>query len=108
MANTVDITIDSGATFLKIFSLKDINGDNLDLTGYTANSQIRKWYTSTNSISFDVTVNNSLGTVTLSLTSNTTSNIETGRYVYDVMLANSSFVDKIYQGYVTVIPQVTK
>lgn len=109
MATKANIVIDQGTTFSTVITLADENGDAIDLTGYSANSQIRKHYSSSNSQSFSVSLGGSLGTVTLSLTSTQTSNLVAGRYVYDVEVTSSSnVISRIVEGIVTVTPEVTR
>lgn len=109
MASKANIIIDQGTTFNTDLTLTDEYGDQLDLTGYTANSQMRKWYTSSNAAAtFTATVNVQTAIVTLSLTSNQTSNIVSGRYVYDVEINNGTITSRIVEGIVTVTPQVTR
>lgn len=109
MATKANITIDQGTTFSTTLNLTDENGDILNLSGYTANSQIRKWYTSSNAVSFTTTVNTDVGTIELSLTANQTSSMTAGRYVYDVEIKDSAnTVSRIVEGIVTVTPEVTK
>lgn len=108
MATKSNLVIDQGATFSTDLTLTDENGDALNLTGYTANSQLRKWYTSTNSVSFSTTTNNSIGVVTLSLSSNQTAALTAGRYVYDVEISDGTTISRIVEGIVTVTPNVTR
>lgn len=107
MATKANILIDQGATFNTEIYLTDESGNALDLSGYTANSQIRKWYTSNNAVNFTITLGS--GIVNLSLPANTTSNLEAGRYVYDVILRdNSNTVTRVVEGIVTVTPRVSR
>jgi hypothetical protein len=111
MATKANLVIDQGTTFSTTLSLTDDNGDILNLNGYYANSQMRKWYTSLSpTATFTTSINVSSGEVTLSLPANTTSNIIAGRYVYDVEITEQSTntVSRIVEGIVTVTPQVTK
>ena len=110
MATKANLIIDQGATFSTDLSLTDENGDLLVLTGYSADSQMRKWYTSSNAAAvFATNVNTSNGTLTLSLTSEETSGLVAGRYVYDVEIQdNANTVTRIVEGIVTVTPQVTR
>jgi len=108
MATKSNLVIDQGATFSTDLTLTDENGDALNLNGYTANSQLRKWYTSTNSVSFSTTTNNSIGVVTLSLSSNQTAALTAGRYVYDVEISDGTTISRIVEGIVTVTPNVTR
>jgi hypothetical protein len=89
--------------------LTDENGDALNLNGYSANSQVRKWYTSSNAAAvFSTSINVVSSIVTLSLTANQTSNLVAGRYVYDVELNDGSTTSRIVEGIITVTPQVTR
>jgi hypothetical protein len=109
MAIKSNINIDQGTTFSLVVEAVHDNNSPIDLTNHTANSQIRKHYSSTNSVSFTTNVNSSLSTVTLSLTSTQTANIEWGRYVYDVNItSNSGIVTRIVEGIATVSPRVTR
>ena len=109
MATKANIIIDQGSTYTTDLNLTDENGDALNLSGYSANSQIRKHYTSSNSVTFSTSVNAIAGIITLSLTANQTSNLISGRYVYDVELTDASnSVSRIVEGIVTVTPQVTR
>lgn len=109
MATKANLVIDQGSTFSTDLSLTDENGDPLVLTGYTANSQIRKWYTSSNtSAVFSVSIDTNNAIITLGLTANQTSNLVAGRYVYDVELNDGAEVSRIVEGVVTVTPQVTR
>jgi len=109
MATKANLVIDQGATFTTDLTLKDENGDPLVLAGYTANSQMRKWYTSTNAAAtFNASINTTSSVITLALTSNQTSNLDSGRYVYDCEITDGTIISRIVEGIVTVTPQVTK
>lgn len=109
MATKANLVIDQGTTYTTDLNLTDENGDPLVLSGYSANSQIRKHYTSTNSVAFSVSINATAGVITLSLTANQTSDMTSGRYVYDVELTDASnSISRIVEGIVTVTPQVTR
>lgn len=108
MATKANLVIDQGATFSTDLTLTDENGDMLLLSGYTANSQLRKWYTSSNAVSFTTNINTSSGVISLSLTSNQTSNLVAGRYVYDVEISDGSTISRVVEGIITVTPNVTR
>jgi LEA14-like dessication related protein len=109
MAAKANIVVDQGTTFTTALNLTDDNDQAIDLTGYTVEAQIRKWYTSSNSVSFAVTVPTpSNGVINLSLTANVTSAMDYGRYVYDVIsITDSGTVTRIVEGILTVTPEVT-
>jgi hypothetical protein len=90
--------------------MTDDNGDPLILSGYTANSQIRKWYTSSNPAAvFSTSIDVQTGTISLTLSANQTNALVAGRYVYDVELTDTSnTVSRVVEGIVTVTPQVTR
>lgn len=108
MASKTHLVIDQGTTYSTDLNLTDDNGDPLDLTGYSANSVIKKWYTSSTSIPFTTAINASAGVVTLYLSANQTSAIVPGRYVYDVDLTDlSGAVSRVVEGIITVTPSVS-
>ena len=109
MATKANIVIDQGTTFSTSINLTDDNGDPLNLAGYTGRSQMRKHYTSSNSHSFTVTLNEGMGTIELAMTSTQTANIVPGRYVYDVeVVSPANVVSRVLEGIVTVTPEVTR
>lgn len=109
MATKVNIVIDQGTDFSTSISLTNTDGSQLDLTGLSAASQIRKSYTSATATAFTAELANSTGTLTLSLNNSVTSSLSSGRYVYDVELTDgSNVVTRILEGIVTVTPEVTR
>lgn len=109
MASKANLTIDQGSTFSTDLRLTDENGDPIDLTGYSVRSKMRRWYTSTNSVTFTATLNVAAGTVNLYLDANTTANCAPYRYVYDVEIFNANnVVSRVVEGVVTVNPEATK
>ena len=107
MATKANITIDQGSSFTTTINLTDDAGNVLDLTGYSANSQIRRWYTSNTAVDFTTALAN--GVITLTLTSNTTANLVYGRYVYDVKLTDpANTITRVVEGIVTVTPGVSR
>jgi hypothetical protein len=109
MATKANLVIDQGSTFSTDLTLLDEYGDGLVLNGYTANSQIRKWYTSaTPAATFLTIINTTSSVITLTLTSNQTSNLVAGRYVYDVEINDGASTSRIVEGIITVTPQVTR
>lgn len=106
----VNITIDQGTDFSANVNVTDDSGNALNLSTYTVASQIRKHYTSSNSVSFSTsTPNAENGVILLNIGANTTSNMSAGRYVYDIELtSNTGVVTRLIEGYVTINPQVTR
>lgn len=108
MATKANLVIDQGATFSADLDITDENGDTINLAGYTASSQIRKWYTSSKFVEFSTSVNGDIGIITLSLTANQTSSLTAGRYVYDVEITDNVTISRIVEGIITVNPNVTR
>ena len=107
MASKANLVIDQGSTYSITITIDDENGDPINVSGYTSRGQIRKHYTSSNSVSFTTSLAN--GELSLSLTSSQTTNIVAGRYVYDIELIDgSNNVTRILEGIVTVTPEVTR
>lgn len=109
MAIKANIVIDQGTDFSATIDVVDANNDVFDLTSYTPRAQMRKNYASATATTFDCTDNNSQGQITLQLSSNTTVNIDPGRYLYDVEItSDSGTVIRVVEGIVTVTPGITR
>ena len=136
MAIKANLTVDQGADFTATIDLKSADGQAYNLTHHLVHAQMRKNPSqSTASASFVCTHNDSLGQITLKLSSGTaalvaesgtrgqagftqaqpaqvgTANIEAGRYLYDVEIADNStpnVVTRVVQGTVTVTAGITK
>ena len=105
-----NLYLEKGSTFDTTIYLDDVYGDSYQLSGYTANSEIRKSYYSSNATAtFATSIDTSNGTITLSLTSAITSNISPGRYVYDTIITDTQGkVTRILEGVIDVSPSVTR
>lgn len=106
-----NLYLEQGATFTTTITLDDVYGETYNLVGYSASSQMRKSYYSSNATAtFSTTVNVGLGSVTLDLPANTTANIAPGRYVYDAIItdSNTNVTTRILEGIIEVSPRVTR
>ena len=84
---TNNIVINTGETFALPLTILDSTGELLNLTGYAASSAIRKHANSSSKTDFVVGITSAAkGEIQLSLGSTTTSLLNEGRYVYDVLL----------------------
>jgi hypothetical protein len=106
-----ELFIEQGADYNTTITLDDVDGTPYDLTGYTGKSQIRKSYYSANATAqFTITINNPTnGELILGLSSSNTANIAAGRYVYDVLIKDTTAntVTRVLEGIVNVLPRVT-
>jgi hypothetical protein len=111
MAAVANLSIDQGATFTSDITVKDINGNVFDLTGYTANAKMAKGYSSTRTrtvISTTFATDRTTGVLTISLTANQTTALDAERYVYDVEITSGSgSVTRVLEGIITVRPEVS-
>ena len=110
-AGYTELFLEQGADFNMSIELDDVSGSSFNLVNFTASSQMRKSYYSSNATAtFTVSTGSdpSLGIVNLSMNSSNTANIYPGRYVYDVYVTSSDSRIRVLEGIVTVTPQVTK
>ena len=110
MAAVSNFYIDQGADFSTTLYLTDSNGDILNLTDYTALGQMRKTFGSgTVAATFTLALAAATGQVTVTLTDVQTTAITSGRYVYDILLTDSSGdKTRILEGHATVVPSVSR
>ena len=107
MAAVHNLYIDQGADFSAQIGIYDDSNLPWNLAGYTGSAKIKKSYYSSTSVDFTVSVNGN-GTVSLSLPSSSTSNMEQGRYLYDVVItSNGGVKTRVIEGIVTINPGVT-
>lgn len=106
-----NIVIEQGFDFDTTFQLEDTTTNNLlNLTDYSVESQLRKTYTSSTSVSFSSTITNaSEGSIQISLGSSETSSLKEGRYVYDVKVVSPvGKIQKVVEGAALIRPGVTR
>ena len=111
MAAFAELTIEQGANLTSYVTVSDSSGYPINLQFYSAVSQLRKSYYSSNATStFSTTVYPVTGVIELTLTSGQTANISPGRYVYDTIITNSvtTAVTRVLEGVVDVSPRVTR
>ena len=105
-----ELFIEQGSDYITTITLDDVDGMPYDLSGFTAKSQIRKSYYSSNATAeFTITITDPVtGVIGLNLDSANTANIAAGRYVYDVEISDNITVSRVVEGIVTVTPQITQ
>lgn len=108
MALVKNLYVDQGSSFVETIQTSDSNGQPLNLNNYTVTSQIKKSYTATDSIYFDISIINNTQ-IQLYLDSYATANLTSVKYVYDVILSDDNGnVDRIQEGTIIVSPGVSR
>lgn len=99
-----------GATFNRVFTWA-IDGEPVNLSGYTARSQIRKTAASDEvalTLTSYITLGGAQGTVTLAIPATITAGLAAGKYVFDLELVSGSTVTTLLAGPVEVAAEVTR
>lgn len=82
-----NLTINTHSDFSEDLELFQTGGNRTNLSGYTAQSQMRKHPDSSTAYDFTVGITSAVdGELTLSMTDTVTAQIKPGRYMYDLML----------------------
>jgi hypothetical protein len=110
LAVYTELSVEQFASFSTTVNVEDVQGSPINLSGYTAASQIRKSYYSTAANNFTATITGTAnGEITLSMSSANTANLSPGRYLYDLVIkAPDSTKTRVVEGIVTVLPGVTQ
>jgi hypothetical protein len=107
-----DIFLAQATKFNKTITLKDDNGNAVNLSGYSVLSYAkRSYYTNRVALVFNASISDaSNGIITLSANSSITANIGPGKLVYDVIISNASTgdADRVMEGTVFVSPSTSK
>lgn len=111
MATKLDLTVDQGSTFEKTLRFYTAPGVPKDLTGFQFRGQLRVDYSDAapqGAFTFTV-LDPAAGVVNMLLTATETAALEPGKLKYDVeMVRPNATVRRLFQGVVTVTPEVTK
>ena len=112
MASTINLYIDQGSDFHTSLILQNDDGSIIDLSGYSIYSQFRKSFNSSQYYSFSCFIIGppANGEISLELSGRISSDIHSGRYLYDIEIVDS--VDdiqvRVVEGLVTLSPEITK
>ncbi len=107
----MELTLEQGANLTSIVTVNDAQGDAVNLTTYSAASQLRKSYYSSSANTLTATITgNANGEITLTMTAANTALLTPGRYVYDLVITNSTDNSKtrVIEGTAIVLPSVTR
>ena len=111
MAAYLELTIEQNANLTSIVTVNDVQGDAVNLTTYSASSQLRKSYYSSSANTLTATVTgNANGEITLTMTAANTPALTPGRYVYDLVITNTvdNSKTRVIEGTAIVLPSVTR
>jgi hypothetical protein len=111
MATISNLFIDQDADFTTTVTVNDSTGSALDLTNYTALAMLRKSYQSSTATTFTSAFVSprTTGQITISLTDTQTAALESGRYVYDLVITDASGnKTRVVEGIATVNPSVSR
>ena len=111
MASYAELIVDQGSTFSTILTLTDDTTNlPINVSGYSINANIkRSYYSANNTAVFTSVINDAAnGNVSISITSDVSTNIKAGRYVYDVKLKSpANITTRIVEGILTITPRVS-
>ncbi len=110
-----DFIIEKGASFQRVITWSDDLGDPINLTGYSANMQVRTSVTA-DDIEIELTDQNgkivlggTLGTITLSIADEDTATLNAGTFLYDLNLISSGGqTTRLIEGNIHIRHGVTK
>jgi len=111
MAVYSNLYIDQGSHFYSVIIVEDILGNIFDLTQFSARGQVRKSYSSSDSVEFSTSIiNPTEGEINISLSSVQTRNMKAGRYVYDIELytINPEDTIRVVEGQLIVNPDQSR
>ena len=107
-----NLVINSGSDFSQSFTPEGSDDNSpFNLTDYEVDAQMRKWSGSSTAINFATSVEfpSTSGRILISLSSADTVNIRPGRYVYDVIITDSSGIkNRVIEGMVLLREGVTR
>lgn len=111
MAIKANIVIDQGTDFSATINVSDAENEVYNLIGFTVAAQMRKNYASSTATTFSATHNGVGGQISLTLDKSITSDLDPGRYLYDIKISRndgSLSTVRVIEGIVTVTPGITR
>lgn len=110
MATTYDISAIQGNTLLLTLTADDINGNPINLSGYSTRGYVKYRYSDTGYLlDLNPTVISPAisGMVSISGSANNLANMPVGTFVYDLEAYAGDYVTKFLRGYFKVYPEAT-
>lgn len=110
MATVTNLYVDQGAFYRTYVTVANTDGSPLDLTGFTAASQMRKSYQSSTAFNFTTSISNpTQGRVRVELSSDQSRVIPAGKYLYDIEVTSPTGErTRVVEGIVLINPEITK
>jgi hypothetical protein len=115
-AGILNLLVQQGSTFSRTLTWQ-IDGEPVDLRGYTARMQIRTVQVNTKpaklldnltSLNGGLVVDAPNGSITISMSAVNAAKLPAGSHVYDLELATDDYVQRLIQGRLDVSAEVTK
>jgi hypothetical protein len=105
-----ELSLNQGTTFSAALTLSKDDGTSLNVANAVFTCQIRKSYYSANATANLVVTkaNSANGDIVLSLDAASTANIKPGRYLYDLKMEQSNTINRVIEGVITIMPQVSR
>ena len=111
MATSYDLNIVKGSQIVVKFTLKDDNGDYLNISGYGLRGSVKHRYSDTgillNLSPSGVAGFLHQGLVQIKFTAEETKNLPIVQGVYDIEIFSGDYIEKIVGGYINIFPEVT-
>lgn len=112
LSTPINIKVEKGIDFSKIFVIKDEYGVSINLTSYRVAAFYSNSYVSTNKHNFTSSIIDSLnGKIEIKLTAIQTAILKLPRYVYDIVVTSSlntgNIRSRVFEGIMEVSPGVT-
>ena len=82
----VNIEIEQGADFTSTFTITNSDGSVFNMSSASAVAKAKKHPTAGTAYTFSTSIESSTGKITISMTDETTATMESGRYLYDILL----------------------
>ena len=87
---TVNIQIEQGADFATTYTITNSDGSVYNLTGASAVAKVKKYPGASASSSMSTSLIASTGKIQVSLANTITSELDPGRYYYDILVTDSN------------------
>lgn len=105
LAANIDLYIDQGDTYYKVFTIRDNNGTVVNLTGLEVTVIMKRYFNTETEYELLAEVVTPLaGVISLNMTADLTQELTSDRYVYAVRLSDGNDTTKIMHGQVLVTP----